>query len=139
LPFGCNSKACNQRTDLSNVFVTQAIRAPSCPSFDVIDQSVRVSGTGNIVETTQGVTKNIGPQVPPSPAIKITSTAPPKNKMKEMWEKNKLAIIVVVLVIVAVLMMGDEDEDEGLSKQDIMMAQTAEQNRLQQQALTQRT
>lgn len=59
LPFGCNSKACNQRKPGVDVFKTEATMPKDCPSFSIIDQSVKVSGVGNIVDAKQQVVKNV--------------------------------------------------------------------------------
>lgn len=106
LPFGCNSQACNQRTDLTNVFKTQTTQPVGCPSFSIIDQSVRVEGDHNIVDADQTVipVTNVGVDVS-VPAINTPGASTTDNSYttNQLFEANRTIIFVVLLSIIALI------------------------------------
>jgi hypothetical protein len=110
LPKICNTKLCNARTDLVDVFHTSSYLNDKlnykCPALQIIDQSVNVEGDNNVLDTNQNVNNNTG--TPSTPSV-----LQPDNE-KSYTYLYFILLFVLIIVMVLYFDRGNE-ESENIS------------------------
>ena len=104
LPLVCNTRICNTRTDLADVFHTSSYLKDKadykCPALQIIDQSVNVNGTGNNVSADQKVNNSTGGSGGSTAGGTDDPAAMPSTTM------YLLVLLFIILVIVIAMNMG---------------------------------
>jgi hypothetical protein len=118
LPKVCNTKLCNERADLVDVFQTSQYLYEKnnykCPQLQIIDQSVSVQGDNNILQTDQKVNNNN--ITAPTGGDYTDYTQPGSSDEGAKSYKYLYFLLLIVLVVVMVLFMGDDDEPKHRHK-----------------------
>lgn len=107
LPLVCNTRICNTRNDLVDVFHTSSYLRDKlsykCPPLQIIDQSVNVNGSGNTVTADQKVSNTtVGGSGTGSGGDTNDDSGVQSNTI------YLFALLFIILVVIIVMSMSDD-------------------------------